>query len=263
MSDVKSFFETLYSIYNKREYVVTDPIKYVYELSGNKEFIAFTAACFAYGNVKAIQKFLSQYFEYAGTNPLELNCEVNNQLYYRFQKADDIAEYSRLMKAIYNNHGSLEQFFVDCGVTSIYDCDKAIRKIHELSTKTHGIKFLMPIPKQSASKRLYMFLRWMIRKDNIDLGLWDIIDKSELYMPADTHILRMATNLGIISENSKGKKAVDEVTKYFRELNNDDPAKYDFALSRLGIAFSCQYSYTVMCNTCNYYTSCVFCAEKH
>ena len=103
-----------------------------------------------------------------------------------------------------------------------------------------------------------MFLRWMVRKDDIDFGLWEGFNKQSLYMPADTHILRMSANLGIISSSEKGKKAVVKVTNFFKSLNEEDPAKYDFSLTRLGIVSNCQYSRNDICNGCVHKKVCIF-----
>ncbi len=258
MSDAKLFFEHLYDNYNRREYICTDPIKYPYEVEGNVEFIAFTSAMFAYGNVQAIQKFLDKYFKIAGSEPTSLKTDIDDSLYYRFQSKEDVAEYSRLMKAIYRDYGSLENFFKDSGVTNINDCDKAIKRMREMSSNTHGINFLLTVPKSSTSKRLYMFLRWMVRKDNIDLGLWSLFDKSSLYMPVDVHISRMAEMIGIVSSGAKGRKSVEQITDFFRQLTPDDPAKYDFAISRLGISLNCKYMHNELCEKCVHNKCCLY-----
>ena len=79
------FLEYLYNFYNNKEYIYSDPIRFPHEIKGDTEFIAFTAASFAYGNMKAIQGFLYKYFENAGSYISNLNTEINNSLYYRFQ----------------------------------------------------------------------------------------------------------------------------------------------------------------------------------
>lgn len=253
------FFETLYGIYNKKDYIKTDPIRFPHELSGNTEFIAFTASCFAYGNMKSIQSFLFRYFDYAGTDPFSLNTDLNDALYYRFQTACDVSSYSVFIKKVYEKYGSLGKLFETAGVYTIDNVHEGIKLLRSyMGEITHGINFLVPIPGKSASKRLYMFLRWMIRADEVDFGLWKHFDKTTLYMPSDTHILRMATNLGIIDRNDAGKKAVDKVTAFFKDLNPSDPAKYDFSLTRLGIITGCQYSENEKCSSCVHNGRCLF-----
>lgn len=257
--EIRDFFEKLYIKYNNTRYISSDPIRFPHEFGGNKEFTAFTASCFAYGNMKAIQGFLFRYFAYAGTDPLSLKCDSDPKLYYRFQTPSDVAEYSKLMKNIYEKYGSLGNLFKVAGALTVDRIGEGVKLLRSHMTDiTNGLNFLAPIPGKSASKRLYMFLRWMVRKDDVDFGYWNEFDKSTLYMPADTHILRMACNLGIIESAEKDKKAVLKVTEFFKRLNPDDPAKYDFALTRPGIVAGCKYEKTDKCSSCDNYNDCLF-----
>lgn len=253
------FLESIYKTYNRKDYIQTDPIRFPHELDGNKEFIAFTASAFAYGNMKALQKNLFNYFEIAGTDPFNLNLDINDKLYYRFQTKEDVAAYSTLMKKIYNKYGSLENLFKEANCYTVSSIDNGMKLLRShIDNMTNGLNFLLPVPGTSATKRIYMFLRWMVRKDEIDFGEWEYFDKTTLLMPADTHILRMANKLGIINENEKGRKAVIKVTDFFKRLNPDDPAKYDFALTRLGIVFGCIYSKSEKCDGCSEFSHCIF-----
>lgn len=257
--DVYKFLEYLYSYYNNKEYIFSDPIRFPHEIKGNKEFIAFTAASFAYGNMKAIQGFLYKYFEYEGSDPFKLNTAVNDNIYYRFQTKEDVAEYSLLMKRVYEEYGSIFNLFKKADALSVENIHKGIILLRShIKHITNGLNFLLPVPGKSASKRLYMFLRWMVRCDDVDFGLWEGFNKQSLYMPADTHILRMSANLGIIGDNEKGKKAVIKVTDFFKGLNINDPAKYDFSLTRLGIISGCKYSRNDICEGCVHKKVCIF-----
>ncbi len=256
---IYDFLEYLYNYYNKKEYIHTDPVRFPHEIKGNIEFTAFTAACFAYGNMKAIQGFLYKYFDYAGNDPYNLNTEVNNSIYYRFQTKEDVAAYSILMNKVYNKYGSLYNLFKEADALSVENIGKGIILLRShIDNITQGLNFLLPVPGKSASKRLYMFLRWMVRKDDIDFGLWEEFNKESLYMPVDTHILRMSSNFGIIDKNEKGKNAVLKVTDFFKGLNRQDPAKYDFSLTRLGIVSNCQYSRSGICDECFHKNICLF-----
>jgi len=112
MEKFRHFFEEIYSLYNKKEFLHTDPIHYPHGLDGNREFIAVTAACFAYGNVKAIKSFLMSYFDHYGTDPYTLSSKESG-LYYRFQSVDDVAFYSEFMKRLYGDYGSIENIFAE------------------------------------------------------------------------------------------------------------------------------------------------------
>lgn len=258
-AQIKDFFEKLYIKYNHNGYISSDPIRFPHELGGNKEFTAFTASCFAYGNMKAIQGFLFRYFDYVGTDPLALKCDKSSKLYYRFQTPSDVANYSRLMKKIYETYGSLGNLFKIAGALTVDRIGEGVKLLRSnVDEMTNGLNFLIPIPGKSASKRLYMFLRWMVRKDDVDFGFWDEFDKSSLYMPTDTHILRMAYNFGIIASEEKDQKAVLKVTDFFKRLNPEDPAKYDFSLTRLGIVTGCKYTKTDRCDSCENHRECLF-----
>lgn len=257
IDDYKIFLEEIYGLYNTKEFVSTDPIIFPHTYEGNKEFIAITAAVFAYGNVKAIQGFIKSFLDYYGTDPMNLKTESGG-LYYRFQKRHDIEFYAEMMKRIYGDYGSIENVFAerDGLEDAILHFQQIINKYAEKSDS--GLKFLFPNPVTSGSKRLRMFLRWMIRKDSIDFGLWTKFKPSELMMIIDTHILRFAYNNKIIGNTSATRKNLETVSSFFRELNPEDPAKYDFALTRLGIAKGCKYMDCSACTVCQHCGNCIF-----
>lgn len=257
-TEIKKFFDKLYKKYNTAEYIPTDPIYFPHSYQGNKEFIAFTSAMFAYGNVKAMQKFLSAFFNSCGTDPFKLK-DNPEKLKYRFQSADDVAGYCKVMKEIYIKHENLEAYFLSFGNDLRQASSGAFEDIRKrLGECTQGLAFLFPIPGKSASKRLNMFLRWMIRSDDVDLGLWKHFKAEVLSMPVDTHIQRFAEKYGIISGKDKGMKALVKIDGFFKELSPEDPAKYDFSMTRLGIAKGCKYSECDACNTCSDRLICVF-----
>ncbi len=257
----RPFFEYLYSKYNKPEYIGTDPVYFPHNISGNKEFIAFTSALFAYGNVKAIQGFLARFFESCGTDPGSLKPNPAG-LKYRFQNAADIAEYTEVIKRIYGTYGSIEAFFTHKGDTNPYNAAlTAMEKIKSgylRQPASHGLSFLLAVPGQSASKRLMMMMRWMVRSDEIDLGLWKSFSTTDLFMPLDTHIHRMSASLGIINSNDNSKTALGKVNAFFKQLSPNDPVRYDFALTRLGIVTGCSYTKNSVCKDCADNKMCVF-----
>src|SRR4030066_320526 len=102
-----------------------------------------------------------------------------------------------------------------------------------------GFRHLFPTPGKGGCKRLNMYLRWMVRKDSIDFGLWKEIPSSKLIMPIDTHVARLSRYLGLSKRKSVDWKMAKEVTESLKILDPMDPVKYDFALSRLGILNEC------------------------
>lgn len=257
---LKSFLDELYEKYNDSKYAETDPIFYPHTLGGNTEFVALTSAVFAYGNVRAIKSFLLSLFDRVGNDPFNLNTDVSG-LYYRFQKEGDIKAYLWALNHIYKEFGSVENVFLSFST----DLDDALTAftlyMKELGKKFgagDGYNFLFADPVKSGAKRLRMFLRWMIRDDEIDFGLWKNYGTETLKFPIDTHILRYATMSGIIKSPTGSKKNLELVTDFFKEICLQDPAKYDFSLSRLGIVNGCLYSKSEKCEKCILRDKCPF-----
>jgi uncharacterized protein (TIGR02757 family) len=256
----RPFFESLYEKYNTPEYVGTDPIVYPYTVKGNTEFVAFCSSCFAYGNVKAIQGFLMSFFSEFGTDPFTLE-NKETRLYYRFQKPADVRAFVLALKELYTEHGSIENAFSSMGGSleeSLISFVIHMKKRGAAYGGRDGYSFLFADPVKSGAKRLRMFLRWMVRKDQVDFGIWKNYACKDLHFIIDTHILRFAYKNGIIRNDSGTRKNLDTVTDFFREMNPDDPAKYDFAVSRLGIAFGCTYGADERCVSCAERDMCPF-----
>ena len=104
--------------------------------------------------------------------------------------------------------------------------------------RSRGYEFLLgkiPTPKtNSPYKRWHMYLRWMVRHDNLDMGLWSNVDKKDLLVPLDTHTFKVGQKFGLIKRKGYDFRAVLELTESFRKLDFDDPVKFDFALYRIG-----------------------------
>ena len=208
----------------------------------NDETIALICALFAYGNARLIVKFLDS----LDFSLLEASDDVIRQTltshYYRFQNADDVAAIFIALKRL-KDVDSIENIFYE-GYKKEEDVLEGLW--HFIATlksvKTHksrGYDFLVgSVPKkvQSAGtyKRYMMYLRWMVRDDALDLGLWKKIDKKDLLMPLDTHTFKVSQRLGLLKRKTYDMKAVIEVTKRLKKFDKDDPIKYDFALYRLG-----------------------------
>ncbi|WP_457561210.1 TIGR02757 family protein [Caminibacter sp.] len=200
----------------------------------NDEYIALIAALFAYGNVKAILKFL---------NSLDLENLNSNNSYYRFQTKKDVDEFLKTIKKI-KEKNSLNELFLEGYEKTKNPIDgirTIIKKIYETNPYTSkGYEFLIgKIPPHktkgvSPYKRWNMFLRWMVRNDDLDLGLWDGVDKSDLIIPLDTHTHNVSLKLGLIERKTYDLQAAIELTNKLKEFDKKDPLKYDFALYRIG-----------------------------
>ena len=204
--------------------------------------ISLVCALFAYGNVKQIVKFLDSLdFDLLNKSDEEINETLKNH-YYRFQKSEDVIALFIALKRL-NAETTLEEVFLNgyCDKRSVIDgINAAISKIISLyphssrgynfligkvTTKTKGV---------GALKRWMMFLRWMVREDNIDMGLWSGVDKADLIMPLDTHTFGVGKRLGLIKRKTYDLEAAIELTESLKDFDKKDPLKYDFALYRLG-----------------------------
>ncbi len=206
------------------------------------ESIALICALFAYGNAKQIVKFLDSLdFELLKKSEDEIR-EGLSKHYYRFQTSDDIIALfialKRLKKVdtienIFYNGYKKEYNILD----GLWNFIKTLQEIYPYNSR--GYKFLIgQVPKKITTagtyKRYLMFLRWVIRKDSLDMGLWSKIDKKDLIMPLDTHTFQVSLKLGLLKRKTYDMKASIELTKKFQEFDKNDPIKYDFALYRLG-----------------------------
>ena len=206
------------------------------------ESIALICALFAYGNAGQIVKFLTS-LDFSLLNESEESIKkALSSHYYRFQKSDDVMAVFIAMKRL-KDVDSIENIFYE-GYKKENDILDGlwnfIETIHNIYPRnTQGYNFLIgSLPKRINSagtyKRYMMYLRWMVRKDELDMGLWSKIDKKDLLMPLDTHTFKMSRKLGLLKRKSYDMKAAIELTDKFREWDENDPVKYDFALYRIG-----------------------------
>ena len=205
----------------------------------NDEVIALVCALFSYGNAKAIVNFLHTLdFSLLDASKERIEKELSNHR-YRFQTPQDITSLfialGRLKKAttiediVFDGYSKRGDIFD--GVSLLIE---ALYQIYPYSSS--GYKFLIgkPYSKSSPFKRYMMYLRWMVRKDSLDMGLWTKIPISELIMPLDVHTFSVSQKLGLLARKSYDQKAAIELTNTLRKFDKNDPVKYDFALYRIG-----------------------------
>ncbi|MDD2267384.1 TIGR02757 family protein [Sulfuricurvum sp.] len=202
---------------------------------------ALTCALFAYGSAKAIVAFLSSLEDdLYDTNESDLRHKLKGK-YYRFQTTEDIVQWFRTLGAL-REIGGAEKVFMQGyketgiigGVTSL------ISTLYDLNSyRSTGYQFLIGKPidtvnKASAMKRWMMYLRWMVRHDALDMGLWKEVKQSDLIMPLDTHTFNVSRRLGLLERKQCDMKAAIELTEMLKRFDPLDPLKYDFALYRIG-----------------------------
>lgn len=214
------------------------------------EYISLICALFAYGNVKQILKLLNSFdFSILGKSEEIIKSSLKNN-YYRFQTSEDIINFFISLSRLKKKNLSLENIFYNkykINFSVLEGIDGIIEAILEINSyRSRGYKFLISSSfkrdKQenikeignSPYKRYNLFLRWMIRKDNIDIGLWNKIDKKDLIIPLDTHTFNICKKLNLLTRKTYDLKSALLITEKLREFSNSDPIKYDFAIYRIG-----------------------------
>lgn len=278
-AEVRRVLESLYARYNHRRLVKPDPLQFPYRYSKRQdvEIVGLLASGLAYGRVQQIEKSLIRLFEYMGKSPFDFVRDFDphkraqlRDFKHRFTVGDDISDLLELLRDVYDRFGSIEKFFAQgCGLgdttiipaLSIF-CESLCSMYAERhkGRLTGGLKYLLASPARgSACKRLNLFLRWMVRDDEVDLGLWGSVDKSKLVVPVDVHMGRLCKILGLYDRKTVTLSAAVEITESFAGIEPADPVKYDFALSRIGIVENCDGGYRPECRGCELLG---FCARR-
>jgi len=206
------------------------------------EYSALICALFAYGNAQAIVRFLESLDFSLLHQDEDTIVKSLHSHYYRFQSSADIQALFITLKRVQDQQKSLESIFLQgYGLHhNVMDgLKELIEALYAINTyRSRGYQFLLGrIPSNNPTspyKRWPMFLRWLIRIDALDLGLWNDIDTKDLLMPLDTHTFSVGKKLGLIQHKSYDFKAVIELTEALKRIDPHDPIKFDFALYRLG-----------------------------
>ena len=275
-AQIRDVLEKLYERYNRRELISPDPLQFLYRYSdpADIEITAFLASALAYGRVQQIEKSLNNLLGRMGDSPSDfvINFDTNKKrtlkdFKHRFTTGDDISDLLTLLRTAINRCGSIEQYFAlgyDPGEKNIIPalskfCNSLL-VIHATGGKgqpTRGLKYLLVNPAGgSACKRLNLFLRWMVRDDDVDTGLWKSIEKARLIVPIDVHMGRLCKILGLYDRKTVSLPAAAEITESFAEIEPADPVKYDFALSRIGILENCTGRRRKGCELCELFGFC-------
>lgn len=238
-------FESIYVDNNKREYVAPDPLQFLYryERPEDKEVVGLIASSLAYGKVAQILKSVENVLAVLGPSPSaylraasrdELEAKLGSFV-HRFTDGAELTDFLSCIKLALERYGSLEELFLSCGQDDMWlAADSFISALMQCGTR--GNSFLLPRPSRgSACKRLWLYLRWMVRSDDVDPGCWRKVNPSMLFIPVDTHMFRICSALGMCERKNPDGRASREITEAFRIVCPEDPVRYDFALTRFGI----------------------------
>ncbi|MBE7706550.1 MAG: TIGR02757 family protein [Cyanobacteria bacterium SIG30] len=237
---MKKKLDNLVKIYETKDFIKDDPIQFPHLFKNKKdiEISAFISAMFAYGKREQFIKKLDELFKKIDMQPYNFveNFEKEKNLIkdinYRFCKNEDLYDIFAILNKLYTkDKSSLEELFSK-GTQVV--CDYFYK--NNPNNCPMGFCFMISNPsKGGAQKRYNMFLRWMIRKGPVDLGIWDFKKPSELLIPLDVHVARLSREYNLLKRNSNDIKAVIELTDKLKEFDSSDPIKYDFALFGLGV----------------------------
>ena len=270
LSQLPQVLEKLYDKYNHRRFIPPDPLQFLYRYSdfADREVVGFLSAALAYGRVEQIEKSLDSLFARMGKSPSafvrdfgKAERERLSSFKHRFTTGQDISDLLEVLKQVLNDQGSIEAYFLRGYRQTDRNIIPALSEFSEsllgVYAKKHGgrisrgLKYLLVNPSgKSACKRLNLFLRWMVRNDEVDPGLWQSVHKAKLLVPVDVHIARLCRILGFYDRKTVSLATAVEITEGFAEIAPDDPVKYDFALSRIGIMNNCDGNYRQHCKNC-------------
>jgi len=237
------FLEDLYTQYNRREYISPDPLEWVYhyEADANREIAGLVAASLAYGRVESILASIERVMTPMGESPSAFLRAVGRgeleTLYssfkHRWTTGDELVSFLVGIGRVIEAYGSLERCFVEHHDAEVETTQEALAGF--VGALGPCSSLLSDPTKSSACKRLHLFLRWMVRRDDVDPGCWRSLSPAQLIIPLDTHMFTVAKGFGFTARKQPNLQAALDITQAFRALRPDDPLRYDFVLTRFGI----------------------------
>jgi uncharacterized protein (TIGR02757 family) len=242
LKDLDSLYQKYKSIYSS-----DDPVRFLHKFKNKNdiEIIGLVASSYAYGQIGVINKFITEFLSRIENEPHEFiknfNIKKHGKIFegmnYRFNNHYDLINLLQNVKVNLEEFGSLLGLFKEKYSSDDENILKALTFFSDSLRKKYvrsvmGYDYLIPyVKKNSTCKRLNLFLRWMVRKDDIDLGIWGKdVDKSKLIMPVDVHVYRMARKYRLVNRKSCDLKFAIELTEKLKKYDANDPVKYDFAL---------------------------------
>lgn len=247
-SELKDFLDEKVELYNNPNFIESDPVQipHLFSQKEDIEIAGFLSATIAWGNRKMIIKNAHRMMDLMGNAPYDFvmshqenDLERLESFVHRTFNGQDFASFIQSLQHIYKNHNGLEAVFTKHQKNnslqgSIHEFKKLFFEIeHQSRTQKHISDPL----NGSAAKRINMYLRWMCRQDNkgVDLGIWKKISPASLSCPLDVHSGNVARKLDLLTRKQNDGKALAELDAKLRELDPNDPVKYDFALFGLGV----------------------------
>ncbi len=275
--------------YHRAEHLESDPLRYLHRYAAkgaggeDLEVLALVCSSFAYGSVGLIFRALDQILKPLGDRPARYLKNYNGAplwpgFSHRFHKQSHLQAWFFALGQVLRTDGTLKSYFRKNSDSArpVSVLGQPMQELSRLAAASaeqlgfgdslrRGLAHLTPSSSDgSACKRGLLFLRWLVRGDAVDFGLWkDWMDPADLLIPIDTHIAKLSHYLGL-REGALGQapswKMAEEITESLRAFCADDPVRYDFALTRLGILDHCQSRYLPpVCTLCPVFGACRLC----
>lgn len=258
--------DRLYESFNAPD-SATDPIQIVrrFERPDDREVVGFVAGALAFGRVASVLQSIERVVALMGAHPASYVRQFDPQrdapafspIVHRWIRGADLAALVLVMQQMLDRAGTLEGFFLEGYDPSEEDVAPALNSLSSRALRLDvravyggrrpaprpgqpGVGYFFPRPSAgSACKRLNLFLRWMVRTDALDLGVWTRVPPAKLVVPLDTHVIRVGRCLGLTRYTSPGWAMARDITAALRRIDPVDPVKYDFALCHLGMMNAC------------------------
>ena len=243
---LKAFLDGLYYTYQRRELINPDPLHFLYSYDDvlDREIIGLVASSLAYGRVAQIMKSVERVIACLGEQPhrfLRMNEKfevVPENFKHRFTTGHDMNILLSNISEVLHEYESLEGFLGECLSRNEGNIFAGLDEFSARMSRGRkaGSFSLVTSPSDgSACKRLFLFLKWLVRCDDVDPGGWTVIKPCDLVVPTDTHMHNIGRKLGFTARKNADLRTAIEITEGFREICPEDPARYDFVLTRFGI----------------------------
>lgn len=249
MHPLKEYLDSVVSQVEIPSYIDSDPVQFmhVFDDKSDQEIAGFFAAIMAWGHRTIVNNKVRELLERMNGRPTQFIYDFSDSdisafdgFKHRTFKQEDFYWFFTILKKIYREYGDFESFWAQLRKES--EAEHFVQDFHRAffdlapETPKRSRKHIADGRKKSTCKRLFLFLKWCVRKNScVDLGIMDFIPTSELVIPFDVHVARVARNLGLLNRTQDDWKAVMELQNVLKTLDPDDPTRYDFALFGIGV----------------------------
>ena len=264
MIQLKPVLDQLYASFNQPD-SATDPIQIVrrFTRDDDREVVAFIAAALAFGRVSSVLQSIERVLAVIGPAPAAYVRRFDPRrdapafagIVHRWTRETDIVAMLWLLRQMIDRSGSVEGFFLEGYDPAADDIADALdsfstramaldlKAAYGRIPKRPGVCYFFPRPSAgSGCKRLNLFLRWMVRRDALDLGVWTRVSPAKLIVPLDTHVIRVGRCLRLTDYTSPGWRMARDITTSLRTIDPKDPVKYDFSVCHLGMMNACGFN---------------------